>query len=502
MAILDGFNPEAEDFLKSQLHFVSKPSSPTSPVTLFKSYALPFSAHLFLENVNFESFVEDCRIVVSYEDFVEVDPADCFQLQIDLCPPNNHDLGVVRKLFFQTIQTLLKTLFSGRQYLGESFFPGLELLKEIRMEPSGRQKYDNVSGESSTIYRLKLSIQKEIGEETLRVLQSHIKGLIMAGTFPTQHALTIKPISSVCYIEGDPVDEDAANVSFNMSGSKELLRLPVNGTGDFILMLPYILNPAQLDRAMKSGIKIENTEADREGMMIMISSEVTCTDRRRMTLGLLRLYELVARFYLGLPISTIVFRPMGKCLFSIIVTAHGGNKSALIDLLPRLHGILGLIFRGLEMEVRNMVFGEKLSDEASVAQCKEKITQADFKYSYWDEVVIPKAINPAQKKKSNAASNSSGSTRPSKKELIKREAARLKQVRREEAIAARKKKEDDDVKILPAAAPKTPASDVPESAPVIPEESILTGRATISIMINDRLVEFDIPVTSSSSSSQ
>jgi len=143
----------------------------------------------------------------------------------------------------------------------------------------------------------------------------------MTGIVPAQHATTIKPKSSVCYVEGDPVDEDAANLTCSLSDSREILRLPVHDTGDFILMLPYILKLALLDRPMKAG-KIEITEADREGTLTMISSEVTCTDSRRMTLGLLGLYELVAKFDLGAPISTVVVSPRGKCLISIIVTAH------------------------------------------------------------------------------------------------------------------------------------------------------------------------------------
>lgn len=473
--ILDDFDPREEGSLVNVIHFARKDASSES--TAFRSYHNPAFSYLFLNNVNFGSFIDNCRIIISHDRCEVTPPNDLVHLKVCMSGPQNQTIRSVRLLFFRSIENILKMVFSGKSYWGASFFPKLELLREMIVEPSDRKRY--IRGLPTTVYQLKLSFQNDIDEDSLRVLRVHLKCILMAGVIPSiAHGDPIQIPPSPCLLSGD---YGGLNIEF-----------PIKNLSEFLLAVPKFLKFEDLGSVAQPSLKLENLAAVRGGFMGSISYDVRCTDRRRISFALMRLYELVAKFNLSNHLGTASFTPAGKYRFTIILFVYNPTMDGLHKLLRKLRGIVGLIYEGVGMEVKNELY---------LNGAPEFESSDEFDYYYFDEVQV---IKTAKKRPVKAKAVKTDRVM-GWREVAKQNAARLRTLRKQEESAKKLQAKDEQMADHPQQIqPEQPQSiqDHNEHVKGISEEEnfIMEGRPKISVFQGKELVEFEIPDSESYSS--
>ena len=132
-----------------------------------------------------------------------------------------------------------------------------------------------------------------------------------------------------------------------------------------------MLNFQDLGKGAQSGLKLENLSAVRAGIKGSVSYDLRCTDRRRINFALMRLYELVAKFNLSNHLATAKSTPAGKYRFTIMLFVYNPTMDDLHEVLRRLRGIMGWIYEGVGMEVKN---------ELSLSGVRESESSDEFDY--------------------------------------------------------------------------------------------------------------------------
>lgn len=408
------------------MHLVPK----NEPDHVIQAFAAPAYARLMMESIAFDSLI-NLKFVFSREKPAgDLGPHLSFMYTQSFYPRNwNFSL---QKIYASQLMHIIDIVSQKHEFLGFTFFSGIELLREAYIEPA-------LTRDGTIRYRLCLGFENSISLSTLNSLESFLKTRFYGfGVF--------EDITSKIMDTPVPITLTLDSVLGVADG------LVANDHEEFKALIESLYPKNKLNKKNTFPIVMHNKGAYSEGRLFVLNVDFKCTREDFIALIINKIYSIIALTILGdafkFQLRIVFIKPLGRCRYEMSFAFNYPVFTTGMEHLCSLHYAVEVFLRGFGIENYKLTMGASKSSDlkfdglVSIEQ-PLKIDKMDYRFE------VEKTMYEPLKSKTNNTKGSKCNQAPkfSKRELRAIEARNAKQRRKEQARQNQESKKKGDEKL-------------------------------------------------------